>query len=348
VLTIGDLDNDGAQVFVDASLGTVNIRSWTRDTVFEAVNGSSGVLNILDTASLSGATFAMDARVDASTGQNRVDVYSGLTLEDAVLGLQGFGNLAELEFIGTQDVAGMGSLLLLANPLGSTNNAIRFNGVSSTEEVLTFGEDITLQGSGAIFADDVNDIIRILGDVVVDGGVLTLSDINNGGAVLRVDASGGDIRLSESVAETVLTAIPGSTGVVQLLNGLILKDVDLSMDARFEAEFSNQTVTIRDGLTLSDSALTLAGSEFATATLTLVGPQSFDGTGTINLSNENAIDGRAVFNTISLTGLRSNTEIFTIGADVTLRGSGQITVSAGDVLDLQGDVIAEGGALSLS
>ncbi|MEL6522414.1 MAG: hypothetical protein AAFQ66_15715, partial [Pseudomonadota bacterium] len=346
-LTVRDLDNDGASVSVDASEGSVTIGSWTRDTVFEAVNGTTGALNILNGTSLDGVTFAMDALVDASSAQNRVDVYSGLALQDATLGLQGFSNLAELEFLGTQNVGGMGTISLSANPAGTTSNAIRLNGVSSTEEVLTFGEDITLQGTGTISADDAGDAIRILGDVVVDGGPLTLHDIDNGDAALTVNASGGALRLAESVSHTALIAATGNTGFAQLLNGLILKDVELGMDARFEAEFSNQTVTLREGLTLTGSDLTFAGSEFATATLNVVGPQGFDGDGTILLSDENAIDGRSVRNTINFTGLSSDMEVFTIGADMTLRGTGNITVSAGDVIDLQGDVIATGGSLSL-
>ena len=322
VLTVRDLDNDGASVSVDASEGSVTIGSWTRDTVFEAVDGTTGALNILNGTSLDGVTFAMDALVDASSAQNRVDVYSGLTLQDATLGLQGFSNLAELEFLGTQNVDGMGTISLSANPAGTTSNAIRLNGVSSTEEVLTFGEDITLQGTGTISADDVGDAIRILGDVVVDGGPLTLHDIDNGDAALTVNATGGALRLAESVSHTALIAATGNTGFAQLLNGLILKDVELGMDARFEAEFSNQTVTLREGLTLTGSGLTFAGSEFATATLNVVGPQGFDGDGTILLSDENAIDGRSVRNTINFTGLSSDMEMFTIGADMTLRGTG--------------------------
>ncbi|MFK7943880.1 MAG: beta strand repeat-containing protein, partial [Paracoccaceae bacterium] len=350
-LSLAGVDNMGGSFAVDASEGIVGLYSRISNATVEAASTNTGQLQLYNSTVVQNVTLSIDTLLDASGGNSvDVDFVDGLALDDITLTLAGFNNQAMLDFQGAQQVTGTGTILMAENSAGPTNNDIRFDGFESFAEILTFGSDITIRGNGVIDALDAGDSISILGSLVGEGsGRLSVFDLDNAGGTVTVDASLGRVGFGSGIANATIDAATGNTGAIELFNSGGLRNVTLGIDTRMDAELFSLSATVRDGLTLSGSTFTLAGSEFASAALTFFGEQTLDGTGTLLLSDENAIDGRGVTNNnqVLFTGVDGGQETFRIADGVMLEGSGRVDVSAGDLLELDGDVTARGGRLFL-
>ncbi|MBO9403261.1 DUF6851 domain-containing protein [Shimia sp. R9_3] len=346
---LGGVDNEGAAFTVDASVGTIQLDSYITEAVIAEATGSNGAVSLLDGTILNNISFGIDTVVDAS-GASSVDVsiVNGMTLTNSMLTLQGFNNQARIDFDGAQLIDGTGTIRLAEFPTGPTDNDIIFAGFESFAETLVFGSGITIRGSGVLDAQDTNDKISILGTLVGEGsGLLAINDLDNAGGTVTIDASAGSVGFGSGISNANLQAASANTGAVELLSNGGLRNVTLGIDTRLDAELSGLSNTVRGGLTLDDSTLTVAGSELASATLNFRGAQTLGGAGIVLLSDENAIDGRGVNNTLNFIGVEGGTETFVIGADVELVGEGALNVSNGDLLDIDGNVTARDGTLAL-
>ncbi|MEM9737208.1 MAG: hypothetical protein AAF908_11480, partial [Pseudomonadota bacterium] len=230
------------------------------------------------------------------------------------------------------------------------NNSLVFDGLLGGGEILTFGSDITLSGSGLIEARDAGDALRILGTVAGQStaGVLNVRDIDNGGAALLVDTTAGAVALGGRVRDAEINGANPTTEV-SIENGAVFQGVTLGADARIETQGAARSMRVEDGLALDQATLTLAGAGTVEAQVTFTGAQAVTGTGEIRLSPENAgLDGTAQ-NTLRFDGLLASAELLTFGAGITLSGQGNITaIDSGDALRILGQVAGEGLGLGLS
>ena len=267
-LYMGNLDNAGGTVSVDASEGLVLIGRTVRNTIFEEVGGTSGGLEASGLTLLQDVTFGMDLLIDDAGTSRLIDVYDGLELrDDAVITLQGWDHRVELEFFGSQSVTGTGVIDMVADPFGGQTNVLRLDGLQEAQETLTFGAGITLRGTGSIGVEDAGDTLAILGTLQTLGGTLSVSNLDNGGGTMTVDASGGDVVLSWRIADVTIAEAVGNTGDLKLNHQGTLDDVTLGMDVLVDAAFGTQRVYLQNGLTLDGGDLILGGSEFAGATV---------------------------------------------------------------------------------
>ncbi|MEM8744274.1 MAG: hypothetical protein AAGF14_06535, partial [Pseudomonadota bacterium] len=349
ILNLGGIDNDGAAFGVDASDGVVAISSFISDAVITEAAGNSGKLNILDNTVLQTTTFEIDSILDGS-GASDVDVsvVGGMVLDGSTMTLAGFNNQSSIDFRGEQQIGGIGTFDMSENVTGPTDNAVFFDGSESFSETLIFGEDITIRGRGVIATRESEDKVSILGTVIGEGsGLLSINNLDNNDDTITIDASAGRVGFGGGIANATLAAASGNTGAIDILTNGGLRNVTLGIDTRIDAELTALSATVREGLELDGSTLSLSGSEFASATLTVFGAQTLGGNGTLLLSDENSIDGRSVTNRLVFNGVESGSETFRIAEDIDLVGAGDVTVSTGDILDFDGDATARGGTLSL-
>ncbi len=363
-LTLTRVDQGGAVLSVSERDGGELSISGLQDAVLEVAGGSDvGLSGSVEDVTIAGAgqvTFSSlrvqrldvqgDAEVDAAgTFGNTMTVDGGLNVDGRLRVAGTSQRQAALNFEGDQAVTGTGTIdLSRSNASGAEIifNTLGFRGdISGVDETLTFGADLTLRGHGTI-AGSGEDDIRILGTLEgVDNGLLTLSEIDNDGAVVRVDASAGGVAVQGTIEETIFEDAPGQTGRLELLSGVLI-DVTLGIDTFTDNRFSS--ATFQEGLRLDDATLSIEGSNQISTTITVNGIGIL-GTGEVVLSDVNRIDTESVFNTLTLRGVETGAEAILIDEGITVRGTGTVSnsFSTGDTLDIQGALLADNGLLSI-
>ena len=190
--------------------------------------------------------------------------------------------------------------------------------------------------------------MRILGDVIAtEGQFLTIRDLDNGGADLGVNSNDGTVVLDDDI-RAVRLVDAGIDSEVSFQSGTRLNDVTLAIDSAVSAPISSQTsITVHNGLTLEGSDFALEGTTFNRTTVTFQGDQIIGGNGVILLSDVNAIESRSALNTLTFAGVSGLAETFSIADGITIQGAGTVSASlgAGDIIDLEGRVIADNGFL---
>ena len=214
---------------------------------------------------------------------------------------------------------------------------------SADAEVLTFGAGLEITGTGRLEANRAEDSLQILGTVVGRDGSLVLTDIDNQGEVLTVDASDGAVVLSERIEDTVFEAATGQTGELTIGSGAILDAVTLNMDTALAAAI--RLSYVENGLTLN-SELEISANPNTYAYLYFTGGTGHRRNGHDRLSDENAPLSNSQQNYVYLNGQLSGSEIVTIGADMEITGEG--FVRSGNNLDeflVEGAIVADNGTL---
>ncbi|MEM1343244.1 MAG: hypothetical protein AAGI34_01540 [Pseudomonadota bacterium] len=366
-LTLTNIANAGERFTVDASVGEVAFAGRIADAVVApaaianppgtaaSVEGPAGGVTLLGGTALEGVTLEADAHLSALSFSTTVLVQQGLTLDGTLLINGSALRQAELNFRSTQTLDGTGEIVLGREnvlPGQTPLNALTFSGLLGTVEVLTIGAGITISGSGSLNAFGASgfgeDSFRMLGTFAgTEGGQLVVRDIRNDGDSFFVDASEGSVGLVNRIATATIEAAPGNTGVLDLLDDVVLEDVDLAIDSRLGATINREFfATIEKGLTV-DATLTIAGTASNRARLTFEGEQSVDGTGEIVLSRDNAFGQDAPRSDLVFSGALSSAETLELG--VAVRGTGVIDAfDAGDTIDVTASVTAEGGRLELN
>ncbi|WP_179954343.1 hypothetical protein, partial [Denitrobaculum tricleocarpae] len=295
---------------------------------------------------------------------------------DGVLGVEGgsFGR-STVFFNGEQTVSGTGAFVLGGSDVsvGYQSHVFRFFGEQSgVEEVLTFGPDVTLRGTGFGYASQTGDHLRFLGDVIADGGRLSLLDVDNGGEMLSLsEVNGGELVLRRGLSNAVVDIAAGSavdisgdvtsvslTGAgtahlssVSRIDGLTVgagsaASIDVAGGGGYG--YSSRSATIDADLTV-DGTFEIAGGASRTAAVIFSGSQQVDGSGEILLSRANALDAGIVNNSLRFDGVSTNAETLVFGEDLTIRGDGRFyATGANDRLQVLGTLAGiEGGALRL-
>ncbi len=341
-LDLERVDQRGATLTIDSTAGAVRL-----DTSFEnATLMGTGAVDLLSGLYMRDVTIASTARI-GQTG-DFVRVYAGGDIDiDGSLDIDaGATGYARFQSRGTQDVGGSGRITL-SGEAGTA--ALSIGSTGEIRETITFGADLTIAGNGSVAANASEDSLRILGTVEgVAGQSLRLRDVDNAGATLRVDASNGVVAVEGDVQNTVFAAAPDATGSLSLLNNAVLNAVTLDLDTRFDGAASSQRVTITGGLTVNE-ALTLQAGASQTVFLNVEGSQTFDGTGTIFLTNGTAPDGAFQRSEIVLSSRQSVVETLTLGADLTVQGTGSVRAAAStsDRIAVDGVLRADNGTLTL-
>ncbi len=382
-----DEDRLSVRVVEQADAGAVFLRSElpdepalpelsgtiTGETIDEAFAGgpvarTSGV--ILDDTILD-----IDLLVErtSGTGTSTVSVRDGLTLNGDLILSPLNAALSTLDIRDAAGIDGSGAIIMDLSddtPFRSTNAQLRFFGESSDAETLTIGADIEIRGAGSVTTTSSADRIQILGDVTAEGGRLTLSYINNGGADLNLaEARGGDIVLDSTVEDTRLVIADGTRidllasslsnveiagdGIARIsasnVSGLTITGIaEITSSARIG---NNNSLSVEDGLTVNGTLRLIDdASPSYTPSLRLRGEQSVDGTGVIELSRASKTDGSRAFNDIIFQSETGEAEVLTFGAELTLRGEGRIYAnSTADQIQILGNVEGvEGGSLRMS
>ncbi|WP_179954342.1 hypothetical protein, partial [Denitrobaculum tricleocarpae] len=342
-LELRDIDNAGASFTVDSSAGSVILGERISDAVIEGAAGSA--VELAPSAILDDISLAIDGRLGAGRSAT---IENGLTLlgDVSLAAAGGRVDTSTLTFFGEQRIDGTGEILLSSENAGRdgiVDNDLVFDGQLTGGEILTFGEGVTLRGQGSLSVQDSGDAIRVLGTVAGEGSGFELSGIDNAGAGFRVDSSLGAVTLGSLIVDTVITGVGDSR--VNLADNSLLQGVSLDIDTSLGV----RSASVEGGLFLG-ATLSLAGAQAEVSQLTFRGGQSVTGDGTILLSDEN-IRGlvNTARNSLLFDGLRAGSETLSLDAGVTLRGEGRIdAVDAGDLIDLQGVAIAEGGRLEFS
>lgn len=104
---------------------------------------------------------------------------------------------------GTQlDVLGSGETIDGAGEILLDDGTIRYRGEGNgVAEILTFGDNLTLRGQGAIRRTDGPDSIRILGNVVAEGGTLTIANLEEFSGHARASSDGNLVVQSDFVLD---------------------------------------------------------------------------------------------------------------------------------------------------
>lgn len=341
-LILNRVDNGGAALRVDAREGRV---------IFGTVLENAGVTGtgqavLGDDIDITNVTFNMDARFGSNTGSETVSLHGGLNVNASLEVAAGSGRAAFINAFGAQEIGGSGSIdLTRANaPTGKADNRIILISQSADEEVLVLGADLTIRGTGRIGTNSAEDRVQIHGTVAGRDGALSVANMDNQGAALKVDATEGDVILAERIENTVFDEVTGQNGRLTIGSSAVLDHVTLNIATEFAPLYSGG-FTVTNGLVLN-SKFTLAADDGYPVTMALSGSQAIEGSDWIHMSD--ARDPRARFqeNYIRLRDESEGAETVTIGADIGIIGEGHIrSESEEDEFRVEGAIIADNGLL---
>ncbi|MEO1041422.1 MAG: Ig-like domain-containing protein [Pseudomonadota bacterium] len=340
-----------ADVSVFGGIFTAQFIEMATDTTFTLEGGILRDANVIGgTLNLRGGT--IDGVTVAGTGMvdtGRAIIARNLSV-DGVLTVNGSFSTSWLQFTEPGTASGNGSIDLSGD--GTANARVVFSGSNlSQSEVFTFAETLDLTGNGWIYASRSEDRMRILGDVVADGGTIDLLRVDQGGSELNLSSTDdGSVLVRQLfnarvvaqqdsnvvLRELIRDAIIDGPGNVQLQNA-DLDNVDIETDATI-INFNE----VYGGLTVN-GVLGLDGSA-SVADLIFRGTQMVDGAGVIDLL------GTSANNDIEFSGLQSFVqERLTFGPDITLRGHGSLSANNEDRIGFNGTTLegVEGGTLSI-
>jgi hypothetical protein len=342
------------QVDAEGAAGTLSLDTTDGAVGFStrlsnAVLAGTGEASLLNGLVLDGVTLDMDAQV--KRGTTNVAAEGGLTV-NATLSIETQQNVSNaLRLFGEQTVGGTGRIALSDGAqIGFGLNEITGRSGVTEAEVFTFASGLTITGAGRLRTESSNDSLRILGTLEGSAdGRLTVQDLDNGGAALTVDTSGGEVALAGRIQNTAFADAVGETGSLLLTSNTALSNVTLGMDALIDTLLPGSVfVTATDGMTVN-ADLTLSATLNRIARLEFDGAQTLDGSGSVLLVDGDAAESPGQPNSqLRFDGVLSDAETFVIGADLSVRGTGSVTsVDTGDILDLQGEIVADDGRLTI-
>ena len=300
-------------------------------------------------------------------------IESGSTIHGSIVVDGETDSISSLDLLGQQTLDGTGEIQLLSKT-DSTNGRVNFIGQQFNEkELMTFGEGITIRGSGYIVPSRSEDALRILGNVIAEDGLLRIHNIDNGGSTISLaEANDGELLIVGGLSDADASVAEGST--VEIRNVIDRVSLDGPGTAAFGRSTDIRGLEIKNGsysaidvlgggaygyaATTSsiygdlviDGQFSVAGGEATAATLRFRGAQEVGGAGTIVLSQQNAIDDGSVRNFVNFLGFHSGSERLTFGEDLTISGNGEISASlSNDEIQILGTVSSiDGGRLELA
>jgi hypothetical protein len=178
-LEVSNLDNAGATVLVDSSVGQVVLGDFISNTTFASVAGQSAEVNLRASADLNAVTFDLDAILGEFNATESAFVTGGLTVNGQLTLAAGTNRTAELEFDGAQTLGGTGTVILsdARSPFADQPfNRLDFDGLLAEAESFVIASGVTVQGTGTINVIDAGDTLAIEGSVLADNGVLEISN----------------------------------------------------------------------------------------------------------------------------------------------------------------------------
>lgn len=193
-----------------------------------------------DDIDITNVTFNMDARFGSNTGSETVSLHGGLSVNASLGVAAGSGRAAFIYAFGAQEIGGSGSIdLTRANaPTGKADNRIILISQSADVEVLVLGADLTIRGTGRIGTNSAEDRVQIHGTVAGRDGALSVANMDNQGAALKVDATEGDVILAERIENTVFDEVTGQNGRLTIGSSAVLDHVTLNIATEFAPLYS--------------------------------------------------------------------------------------------------------------
>ncbi len=354
-LTLSQINQDGQTLsLASTSNGLVVLQRQIENSTLSLSQGSRAELQnatVLDVTLAGDGDYRLD-NVTATnltiTGNAQIETNrflqseGGLDVDGTLTISQSGRSTTSAQFRGTQTVDGTGEIRLFeAGDFGGTARLALLSTTSTGTEILTFGEDLTIAGTGLVTAEGSTDHVRILGAVVGDdangadgnGRGLRLSRIDQDDGTLSLDARAGDITFETRLDNAQLTG----QGQVKFANSLDISNVTLDIDA--EVQTGN---SVLEGGVAINETLSLMVSSTGGASLSLRGTQTVSGTGVIDLSggtmpvngflsNQNADAASTPFlpeNQLFGSSQISEAEIFIFGEDLTITGAGHVFASS--------------------
>jgi hypothetical protein len=212
----GTLDLTGTTLALDATTGSWNVSPGgsLKGGLVTATGGAALTLTGGGTRTFDGMTLATDVTLPTA---NTLSIRNALTLQNAVVTLGAANNqTTRLDFVGTQSVAGTGSILFGGSTAGNAIRAVSSDN-GTTASVLTLGPGITIQTvqSGALQNGFANDGFinqgTIQSNVAAKVITVTAKTFANQGALVAMN--GGNITMTVSTFTNTgtVTVVPPST-----------------------------------------------------------------------------------------------------------------------------------------
>ena len=366
-----DLLGDAELILSGNSFSVLEGATVNGDTVFEGGSGGSSFATLTDVVANGDITFS--PQTDNAPTLLNLNVSEGLELNGTLTligDVASQSNDASVDFLGGQLISGVGEILLdRAATLGAdefADNNIFFDGlISDVTEVLTFGEDILIRGDGEFsvvnsFSND--DFIQILGSVQsIENGILELGNLNNFGETLTVLDGPGFVVIGD--AQNIVLDGPGtfdfaSDGLfapfdTELFNAVIEGSAANGRLGNSIIDFGSN-LTINGELLLTDSGGGTASLSSSGVFTTAPNNAVIDGTGRIILDDSDfdrgnlfsVDDARIDFDGTTTSNFDSSGETLTIGAGITIEGSGKIGASStSDFVQILGTIETDVGDL---
>ena len=222
-------------------------------------------------------------------------------------------------------------------------------------EVLTFGEDLDIIGTGRISVESLlgeTDYLRILGPITASKGVLEIESLDNGNQPITLShADGGAVHFEDAVKNVQITSDDGSVSEanpILFTDSVLMENVVLDVDAKT----TESSLDIVGNFELN-STLSLVPDKFSSSKLNIIGPDALTGTGTILLNRPGVTESnQAARYSVRFEGVSDLSETFTIPSEFEIRGTGGVETSFGfggnqDKINLLGTLVADGGLLEI-
>jgi hypothetical protein len=263
-------------------------------------------------------------------------VPGGNVTNNGAINVNSTGSVTGLNFLGSSTISGTGTITLgnVAN-----NRISQFSGAG----VITNSVGHTIRGAGSILSNvgGMDNAGSVLADqataLVIDPGLLSFNNTgtlraqdgaqlrlsagtyNNAGGTIEADGPGSNVNLASGVVTIsggTLSTTNGGEIRSGASTGAILDGVTIAAGSNV-VQANSFDLRVQNGVTNNGSwALNSTGSQ---TFIQFLGSQTIDGTGEIAMGNNSQ-------NTI-LVG--NNTDILTLAASQTIRGSGRVLLNAG-------------------
>ncbi len=352
-VVIPDLTGAQTITFSTGSTSVTSVESAEEFTLSGGVLDVVGNVTATSGINLGGGTLK-NARVTAGTSMIAGGTLDGVTV-DGDIQVRGNNTLTVRNGLTLNGIAWVGDGVSTgrisvegAGPLGGTGTVWftgPFTGVlaaSAPGGVLTIGPGVTVRGgSGTVGRSDAG--VDIRGTVLAETTAITVQGTNwTSSGTLRA-TSGGQIVVSGTVANAGNTmtldgggafslggTVTGGkirvTGGAAVAVGATLDGVTVDGDIQVRG---NNTLTVRNGLTLNGIAW--VGDGVSTGRISVEGAGPLGGTGTVWFTGP-------FTGVLSASGIA---DVLTVGPGVTVRGGSGILGSNTTGLDIRGTVLAE-------
>ncbi len=338
--------------------GSMNLQSGTlRDVVILPTVGGSMTSQSGGNA-FENVTLGVDLTINNLTD---VTVTGGLTLDGATVSLQaasgGVSPRADLIFSGAQTLDGTGEIELTSG--GSFNRVLVAGGPLTIEagvpirgltgRIGSAGETIVLRS--AITAES-GQAILVPGDLVAESAAIGATGAGRVDLQGSVDLAGGTLSIDGEVRflETIVGgSIAGpATAFLRAASDPTLDGVALGVRLVVPA---NELVTVRNGLTLANADVELAGPPAGVAFTGLLfdGAQTLSGTGEVVFTTGSGLNRFQLQNGplvveagVPIRGV--NARFDSVGETIVLRSS--ITMEGTSTMVVQSDLVTEGATVA--